>query len=45
MLDQFGRYLAGRRALTPPVAGAYIRWARPFAEEVLCAGGADRAAR
>ena len=43
LLGQFGRYLAGRRALTAPVVRAYIRWARPFAEEVLCAGGADRA--
>lgn len=40
LLDRFGGYLASRRGLTAPVVGAYLHWARPFAEEVLCAGGA-----
>jgi integrase/recombinase XerD len=42
LLDRFGRYLAERRALTAPGVRAYIHWARPFAEEVLFAGGAGR---
>jgi integrase/recombinase XerD len=42
LLGQFGRYLAGQRALTAPVAGAYVHWARPFAEDVLFAGGTSR---
>lgn len=43
LLEEFGRYLAGRRALTGPVVTAYLHWARPFTREVLCAGGVCRA--
>jgi integrase/recombinase XerD len=42
LLDRFGRYLGGQRGLTAPVVRAYLRWVRPFAEEVLCPGGVDR---
>jgi len=42
LLEEFGRYLAGRRALTGPVITAYQHWAGPFTREVLCAGGACR---
>jgi integrase/recombinase XerD len=42
LLDRFGRYLAGQRALTAPVVQAYKRWVRPFTEAVLCPGGVDR---
>lgn len=37
LLEQFGRYLTGERALTVPVARAYCHWVRPFTEEVFCA--------
>lgn len=43
LLEGFGRHLADARALTAPVVSAYLRWARPLAEDVLCAGGACRA--
>jgi integrase/recombinase XerD len=42
VLDRFGRYLAGRRALTAPVVRAYVHWVRPFTTEVLCARGFGR---
>jgi len=42
LLDRFGCYLAGRRALTVPVVRAYVHWVRPFTEEVLCPRGVDR---
>lgn len=44
LLTRFAAYLAGQRALTPPVVRAYVHWVRPFAEEVLCPAGADRVA-
>ena len=42
LLERFGGYLAGQRALTAPVVRAYQHWAGPFAEEVLCRGEIDR---
>jgi site-specific recombinase XerD len=43
LLDRFARYLVGRRGLTAPVVQAYLHWVRPFAEDMLCPGGVDRA--
>jgi integrase/recombinase XerD len=45
LLARFADYLAGQRALTPPVVRAYLRWVRPFVEEVLCPAGVDRVGR
>ena len=42
LLARFAAYLAGQRALTPPVVRAYVHWVGPFAEEVLCPAGVDR---
>jgi len=42
LLARFAAYLIGQRALTPPVATAYVRWVRPFVDEVLCPAGVDR---
>lgn len=42
LLDRFSRYLAGQRALSAPVVLAYLRWVRPFTEEVLCPAGVAR---
>lgn len=42
LLARFAVYLAGQRAVTPPVVRAYVHWVRPFAEEVLCPAGVDR---
>jgi integrase/recombinase XerD len=42
LLDRFAGYLAGQRALTPPVVRAYVHWVRPFTEDVLCPVGVDR---
>lgn len=43
LLQRFGVWLAGERALSAPVVTAYLGWARPLAEDVLCAGGTCRA--
>jgi site-specific recombinase XerD len=45
LLARFANYLAGQRALTPPVVRAYLHWVRPFAEEVLCPAAVDRVGR
>ena len=42
LLERFARYLATRRALTPVVVRAYVRWVGPFTEDVLCPAGVDR---
>lgn len=42
VLERFGRYLAGQRALSAPVVAAYQRWAEPFTRQVLCPAGAGR---
>lgn len=42
LLARFAAYLAGQRALTPPVVTAYLHWVRPFVQEVLCPAGVDR---
>jgi integrase/recombinase XerD len=42
LLARFTQYLLGERALSAPVATAYCHWVRPFASEVLFAGGASR---
>jgi site-specific recombinase XerD len=42
VLDRFGCYLTGERALTVPVARAYCHWVRPFVEEVLRANDIGR---
>ena len=42
MLDRFGCYLTGERALTVPVARAYCHWVRLFVEEVLRANDIGR---
>jgi len=41
LLDRFAQYLVGRRGLTAPVVQAYLRWVRPFVEDVLCPGGVN----
>jgi hypothetical protein len=42
VLDRFGCYLTGERALTVPVARAYCHWVRPSVEEVLRANDIGR---
>lgn len=42
MLAEFARHLLDQRALSAPVATAYVHWVRPFAEELLCPPGSDR---
>jgi site-specific recombinase XerD len=42
LLALFAAYLAGQRAVSPPVVRSYVRFARPFAEQVLFPGGVDR---
>ena len=39
-LDGFVRFLLDERALSGPVAAAYVHWVRPFVEQLLCPVGA-----
>jgi site-specific recombinase XerD len=45
LLARFADYLAGQRALTPPVVEAYAHWVRPFAEQVLFPDGVNQVGR
>lgn len=43
LLGQFSEFLLAQRALSAPVAAAYVHWVRPFVEQVLCPPGSDQA--
>lgn len=40
-LDAFVRFLVDERALSGPVAAAYVHWVRPFVDHLLCPAGAQ----
>lgn len=42
VLDGFAGFLTDERALSGPVAVAYVHWVKPFVVEVLCPGDAPR---
>lgn len=42
LLDAFARHLQAQRALSAPVVTAYVRWVRPFTQDVLCPDGAGQ---
>lgn len=42
VLGEFWWFLLDERALSAPVAAAYVRWVRPFVEQLLCPPGSER---